>query len=100
MMGYRVLIEPEARQDIFDAYSWYEEQRKELGREFLDCLDEVFERLGRSPEIHAITYKQVRQTLVRRFPYLVCYLIEQTDVSIVAVFHASRDPESWKKRIH
>ncbi|HUE72597.1 MAG TPA: hypothetical protein VMP01_17055 [Pirellulaceae bacterium] len=48
------------------------------------------------PELHAVVYKNVRQTLVRRFPYVVCYLFEDDKVFVVAVFHGHGDPDSWK----
>lgn len=99
MMNYDVLIEPEADQDVSSAFSWYEEQREGLGREFLISLDAVFRRLQQSPEIHAKTYKETRQTLLRRFPYIVCYVLEENYVSVIAVFHAHRDPQAWKERL-
>ena len=97
-MSYPILISPEAEEDMRSAVTWYEAKRKGLGQEFLGRVDKVFERLSQYPEIHAITYRDVRQTLVRKFPYSVCYVFEDETVEIIAVFHAHRDPHVWQSR--
>jgi hypothetical protein len=56
-MAFPLTINPEAEEDLADAYDWYEEQRSGLGREFLDCVEQVFNRIQRTPEIHAVTYR-------------------------------------------
>ncbi|MFH1264532.1 MAG: type II toxin-antitoxin system RelE/ParE family toxin [Planctomycetota bacterium] len=97
-MTFPLLVNPEAEDDLANAYRWHEEQRSGLGREFLDRVEEAFERIRRTPEIHAVTYKTVRQTLVKRFPYVVCYTFEAERVHVIAVFHAHRDPSDWQSR--
>jgi plasmid stabilization system protein ParE len=98
-MKYSLEISPEAEADISQAYSWYETQQVGLGRRFLASLDNVFERISNSPEIHAATYRSVRQTLTHKFPYIVCYLFEANKIDVIAVFHGNRDPKSWQIRV-
>ena len=97
-MLFPLVIEPEAEDDLANAYHWYEDQCPGLGGEFLECVEEIFDRIRRTPEVHALTYRDVRQTLVRRFPYVVCYTFEADTVSVIAVFHGHRDPSDWKSR--
>jgi len=97
-MAFPLIINPEAEDDLGDAYRWYEQQRPGLGGEFFECVEEVFSRIRRTPEIHAVTYKTVRQALVRRFPYVVCYVFEAERVYVIAVFHAHRDSSGWQSR--
>jgi plasmid stabilization system protein ParE len=98
-MSYPLEITPEAEADIKQAYSWYESQHIGLGQNFLTCLEQVIVRISRSPEIHAITYRHVRQTLLRKFPYVVCYVFENDRVEVIAVFHGRRDPMNWQIRV-
>ena len=98
-MKYQIIIEPEASEDVSEAFVWYETQRSGLGSEFLQSVDDVFQRLRRTPEVHAKTYGNVRQTLVKRFPYVVCYVVEDDRVAVVAVFHGYREPTSWQVRV-
>ena len=97
-MNYRLVIQPEAEADLDEAYRWYEKQRSGLGAEFIQRVEAVFERICETPELHAVVYKTVRQTLVKRFPYVVCYVFESACVDVVAVFHGHRDPTAWKLR--
>jgi plasmid stabilization system protein ParE len=98
-MKYQLVVEPEAEVDLDEAYRWYESQRSGLGGEFIACVDAALERIREMPELHAVVYKNVRQALIRRFPYVLCYVLEEPLVSVVAVFHGHRDPAVWKSRI-
>ena len=70
-----------------------------MGRQFIECVEAVFDRIRQTPELHAVVYQSVRQTLVKRFPYVVCYVLEEDRVDVVAVFHGHRDPTVWKSRV-
>jgi plasmid stabilization system protein ParE len=98
-MAYRLKIEPEAELDVFRAFREYEIARRGLGKRFVVRLQDVLDRIAANPEIHAITYHNVRQTLVRKFPYAVCYTLEGKTVSVLAVFHTSRNPDDWQSRV-
>jgi hypothetical protein len=38
-MAVELVLAPEAEQDIYEAYGWYEKRRFGLGEEFLSCVD-------------------------------------------------------------
>lgn len=97
-MIYEVLLRPEAEADIGEAYQWYEEQAEGLGEEFLRAVDACFSSLQRMPMAGPATYKDVRRSLLRKFPYGIFYIIEVDRVIILACFHARRDPKQWQDR--
>jgi plasmid stabilization system protein ParE len=98
-MSREFIITPAAEQDLNAAYLWYESKRAGLGKEFISCVDEQFLRIRNSPESLATTYKEVRQALIRRFPYVVCYTCDRDVVRVIAVFHGHRDPTAWQSRV-
>jgi hypothetical protein len=49
-MPVELFVVPEAENDVFEAYRWYEEHRTDLGEEFLSCVDACLQRIRRSPE--------------------------------------------------
>lgn len=98
-MTFPLTIQPEAEADLTEAYRWYEGERAGLGREFLECVEQTFGQICDTPELYAIVYRRVRQTLVKRFPYVVCYIFDAECVNVVAVFHGRRDPDVWKSRV-
>ena len=99
VMAFPLKIEPEAELDLIRAYRSYEDARTGLGRRFVARLDDTLDRIAENPEIHALTYRNVRQTLVRKFPWVVCYTFEDGKVSVVAIYHGHRNPDDWKSRL-
>jgi len=98
-MTHRLVLQPEAEADLHEAYRWYEDQCRGLGRELIECVEAVFQRIRQTPELHGTVYRNVRQTLVKRFPYVVCYVLEEDRVDVLAVFHGHRDPTVWRSRV-
>ena len=97
-MAFPLVVTPEAEEDLAHARRWYEQRGRGLGDRFLASIEEVFDRIRRVPEAHAVTYRSIRQALSRRFPYVVCYTFEADCVHVIAVFHGHRDPDEWKSR--
>jgi plasmid stabilization system protein ParE len=93
-----MIILPEAEADMANARDWYERQRGGLGAAFLLGMEEVLDRIRRTPEMHAAVHQNVRRAFTRRFPYTVYYRIEGDQVVVVGVFHAGRDPREWQSR--
>lgn len=98
-MTGRLIIRPDAEQDIIDARDWYENRQPSLGGDFLTAIETVFNRIRESPELYAAEYRGVRRVGVRRFPYVVYYRIVGDDTEVIAVQHASRHPRGWQLRL-
>ncbi|GBD98613.1 plasmid stabilization system protein [bacterium BMS3Abin07] len=90
-MKYKVIVRPEAEDDLKEAFSWYEDKRKGLGYDFLF--------VNRNPEIHPMEYKGTRKHVIKRFPYKIIYLVEEEKIIILAVIHGKRKLDLTKKRI-
>ena len=98
-MSKRVIVEPEAEADLAEAYAWYDEQRAGLGDDFLLCIEAAIEAIGERPKSFPIVQSQTRRALVRRFPYLVLFVELPDLITVVGIFHASRDPQRWTPRM-
>ena len=90
---------PEAEREVEQAFWWYERQQTGLGLEFLLAFEAAVESLRRLPEGHEIVALRTRKALLRRFPYLVLYALEEERIVITAVFHGRRDPQRWSDRV-
>ena len=97
-MSLPLVIRRAARDDFHEAFDWYERQRPGLGAEFADRVQTIFDSIAAMPELRAPVYRDVRQTLVKPFPYSVVYRIRNNRVVVLAVFHNKRDPNIWKSR--
>ncbi len=98
-MDYELIIRPEAKSDLLDAFRWYQQQRPGLGLDFKLCVDEVISKIQRNPHIHKKIFQGIRRSVTRRFPFGVFYTVENERIIILAVLHARRDPTKWKSRI-
>ena len=67
-MTLRLIVDPAAEDDIFDAYRWYEDRRLGLGERFLDSLDDAFQLVADNPIAFPSVIEDVRRTLTRTFP--------------------------------
>ena len=67
-MNDELVIWPEAEQDIKEACEWYEARREGLGDDFVQCVEDAFAQLMKSPRVFGIVYSGLRRMQVRRFP--------------------------------
>ncbi len=97
-MKYKLLVKAEAIQDMTEAFEWYENKRMGLGSEFLNEVDDYFDRIAQNPE-HYQSYRTQRVAVMHRFPYKIAYEIEQEETIVVyAVYHHKRNPEKLTER--
>lgn len=97
-MNYVLVFRPEVRNELDEAYSWYESQELELGDDFLEQVDEALGRICPMPESYPTVYRDVRRAVVRRFPYIIYYRIVSSRVIVTAVFHGRRNPKVGQTR--
>ena len=60
MPGYKIVIDPEALQDIQDATDWYNSQLKGLGGHFQKQVKTQINSLKKYPAAYAMRYGDVR----------------------------------------
>ena len=75
------------------AIAWYEKQRRGLGFEFLDCIEVAIKSIVERPELYQIYYSQFRGCIVRRFPFVIFYTIENNEIIVHSVFDSRQDPQ-------
>ena len=98
-MTYKIIVRPEARREIQEAFDWYEEQSEGLGGEFLRAADACLSGVQRSPDAYQVVHGEVHRALLRRFPYALFYLIRDDTIIVLACFHVKRSPADWQRRI-
>jgi plasmid stabilization system protein ParE len=98
-MSYAVRILIPAEADTVEAALWYDAQASGLGADFLAEVNAAAERLAANPAMYAIRFGDVRRAPVHRFKfYGLFYLIRDSEVWVLAVFHGSRHPRWLMER--
>ena len=93
------VVLPPAKRDIKKACDWYDEQRHDLGDVFLERVDECLASIRRNPKAFQLVAKDARRAVVKQFPYMVFFKIEDNVIYVYAVFHAAQDPQKWMDRL-
>lgn len=97
---FKIIITPEAVSDLENSSDWYELHVKGLGKRFYTEIKNHFSSLKNQPYGFQIRYSDVRCVTLKKFPFLIHYrIIEETQtISIIAVFHTSKNPNIWEQR--
>lgn len=97
-MNYVLTFRAEARNEMEDAYNWYEDQEDGLGETFLNCVDDTLDRIEQRPESYMVVFQDFRRAVVHRFPYVIYYRIVSSRVIVIAVVHGKGNPNVWQSR--
>jgi toxin ParE1/3/4 len=95
---YALVLKPRAIEMAKEAYEWYEEQQTGLGDLFLRELERCYDKLESGPALYNKIKKNFRQIILKTFPYVVVFEIDNNDVVIYAVFHTSRNSRKKFKK--
>jgi hypothetical protein len=95
-----IKISSDAKKDIEESAKFYERLREGLGIDFLDKFEEALERINHNHEQFPKIYKDVRKALVDLYPFLILFIVKIDMIIVFAVFHTSRKPGIWKKRLN
>jgi len=99
----KFVVSDAAQREIDDAADRYELKRAGLGADFISELAAAFALLraqhfaGRLVQVDASL--QLREYVLRRFPYCVVYDIYNDEIFIVAIAHQNRRERYWQNRV-
>ncbi|MFO1019700.1 MAG: hypothetical protein U0903_03265 [Planctomycetales bacterium] len=101
-MTLRVL--PEVWEEGFAAADWYESQRAGLADRFLIELDRAICEIERQASSFArwepyAGSEEIRWASLGRFRYVVIFVIDGTEVVVLAITHMHRHPLHWLSRL-
>jgi plasmid stabilization system protein ParE len=94
----QVRFRSEAVEDVEVARAWYNEQRDDLGNDFVVALESAIRLVVEFPEAFPEIAARHRRALLHRFPYALYYRVEGDVVEVLACLHESRSPGIWRSR--
>jgi plasmid stabilization system protein ParE len=95
---WRLDVSAEAELEIFEAALRYERERADLGLRFEAQVNTIFARVLENPFQFPAINEGARRALVRDFPYGVFFTVEEDLVTVLAILHLHRHPDTWKRR--
>ena len=94
----------EAEDEIESARRFLNNKSPEFGRRFIDELESVFTKIVETPlrfgQLETMPGAAYRRALLKQFRYAVVFEIVRDEILVIAVPHASREPNYWLERHH
>jgi toxin ParE1/3/4 len=97
-MVYKLIIKPEAENDLYQAIEWYKEQNENLPVQLLNEIEEAFIKIQNHPEHYQKRHKEIRIIFTKKFPYGIYYTLEKYTIFVQAILHNKQNPKSVDKR--
>jgi plasmid stabilization system protein ParE len=101
-MRYRHLYDPIALMEYKDAVSWYAAGSEKAANNLIKEVKEKIKVICNDPLRYRNTYKKFRETSLKKYPYSIVYLIDESaaTVIIISVYHHKRNPKGkYRKSI-
>lgn len=98
-MNLPLVLRDAAQADFDEAFDYYEDRQPGLGVAFAERLQECLDRVAAQPQWHGLVFADVRQAMVKKFPFVVCYRLHSMRIEVIAVMHTSRDASHWHDRV-
>jgi plasmid stabilization system protein ParE len=97
-MNYKVDLSLKARNELFEAWKWYEEQRLGLGEQFEQEFFKKADLIQNNP-LHYKARGKYREAQTDIFPFLIVFRFDRKTgiIIIVSIFHTSRHPKKKYK---
>jgi hypothetical protein len=87
-----------AKEDLRNGWFFYERQTTGLGDRFLNAIEADVRLLPAYAGIH-LQVDGFHRILIKRFPFALYYLIEETSIDIYAILDCRRDPSWIRERL-
>ncbi len=99
-MVYKIIIDPIAYLDIIEYIDWYDKTQPGLGIKFYEQVKVILKIIQKNPFAFSVRYKANHTALVKKFPYMVHYFVDEKKnvVVVTSVLHTSRNPIIWEER--
>jgi hypothetical protein len=100
----KVRVLSPALEEITEAALWFDSHRPGLGEQFWTAVDAMLTGIEENPlgfgrSDFATPELDIRFAIVRRFNYVIHFLVDPDEVQIVSVAHGARRPGYWLRRI-
>lgn len=91
-----------AHQDLLEVVEYYCARDPDLAGDFVARVERAYGLIEESPGRFASletnrTDRDIRRVQLERFPYLVIYEVLSDQTVVLAVLHASRRPDAWRR---
>jgi hypothetical protein len=93
---WRLVVRPQVEEDLVEASLWYDTKQIGLGDQFLAEYVAAIYRILENPWLFSIAVNGLRPCLIKRFSYIIHFVVEDDQIIVIAVMNAARDDIDWE----
>lgn len=99
-MSWSISYSSQAQADVRVAFRYYKEISESLGKYFLGELKNAEKAILNAPEGFQVRFfDRVRGYPLKKFPFLVLYVVVEKSVYLMAVFNTNQNPNLMGRRL-
>lgn len=91
-MDYKIEIRDKALEDLIKSYLWYEDKKPGLDKNLVSEVEASLKYLKKNPLAFPKKKNSFREFNLKKFPYLLIFTVEDTVVTVFAIFHTYLNP--------
>lgn len=95
---FALVVNRIAAVELADSKSFYNKRQNGLGKKFEEAVLVAFEGILNKPFTYPTIKNKTRKVVLKRFPFVVLYELENDVIVILHVFHTSRNPRYWREK--
>ncbi len=93
MGKFQIVILDKAFQEIENARDFYENNQINLGTSFTKEVFSILEILESNPLLFPVKFNNMREALIKKFPFVVIFeVLPNDEIIVLSVFHFRRNP--------
>ncbi len=97
-MEFKISFHSQAEFELLESNNWYRARSSKAHQKFITEFENTIKLIQKNPLQHPIVYDTKRKAILKTFPFSIVYIIHHQTITIISIFHQSRNPEIWKKR--
>ncbi len=95
-----IILIPPADKELEEAIDYYNDQMPGLGSQFYNAFLSAIDYISIAPEAWRKVGDNTRKINLKRFPYLILYVLDGNDVLITCIAHQHRNPNYYSNKIY
>jgi len=95
-MIFQIRFQPRANREFREASNWYRDKSEQAAINFFAAVNDSVDIILKQPDRFRKTYKNFRETLVKKYPYTIVYIFDHENNMIIisSIFHQKRGPKT------
>lgn len=94
----KLRFHPDVPGDLVSALNYYEQISPKLADRFRENIDQKFDQIVERPESFPTDVEAIRFAKIKRFPYLIFFVVKEKTVLVIAILHGAMNPQAWRTR--